>query len=112
MFLHVDPEAAARTEFGGTIAHGFLTLSLLAPLRTSTRRPQIPGLRNGLNYGLDRVRLIAPVRSGSRLRARFTILGIEQRSPGRWLETMDVVVEIAGEPKPALSARWLTMYLL
>ena len=68
MFLHVDPEKAAQTEFGGTIAHGFLLLSLLAPLRAETPRPSLPGLRVGLNYGFERVRFISPVHSGSRIR--------------------------------------------
>jgi acyl dehydratase len=112
MFLHVDPEAAAHTEFGGTIAHGFLILSLLAPLRGETARPRLPGLRVGLNYGFERIRFVAPVRSGRRIRAHFTIASIVERGPGQLLEDMEVRVEIEGEPRPALVARWLTMYLL
>jgi acyl dehydratase len=112
MALHVDPEAAARTEFGGTIAHGFLILSLLAPMRGEAARPTLPGLRVGLNYGFERIRFIAPVRSGRRIRAHFTITSITERAPGQLLEEMDVRVEIEGEAKPALAARWLTMYLL
>lgn len=112
MFLHVDPVAAAQTEFGGTIAHGFLLLSLLAPLRAGLPRPPFPGLRLGLNYGFDRIRMISPVRAGKRIRARFDIVSVEERSPGRLVETMDVTLEIEGEDKPALVARWLTMYLV
>jgi acyl dehydratase len=111
MYLHVDPVAAAQTEFGGTIAHGFLLLSLLAPLRSETPRPKVPGFRTGLNYGFDRIRIMAPVRSGKRIRAAFEILGFEERGTGRFLETMDATIAIEGEDKPALIARWLSMYL-
>lgn len=112
MFLHVDREKAAQTEFGGTIAHGFLLLSLFAPLRTETPRPAIPGLRMGLNYGFDKVRFVNPVRSGRRVRARFTIEALDEVSPGRLREAMNAVLEIEGEDKPAVVATWLTMYLL
>jgi acyl dehydratase len=111
MYLHVDPVAAAKTEFGGTIAHGFLLLSLLAPLRSGTARPPFPGLRNGLNYGFERIRFVAPVRSGKRIAARFDIVGFEERGSGRFVETMDAIVAIEGEERPALTARWLSMYL-
>lgn len=112
MFLHVDPERAAQTEFGGTIAHGFLLLSLLAPLRTETPRPTLPGMRVGLNYGFERIRFINPVRSGSRIRAVFTIDKLEEVSPGRFREDMGVVLEIEGAERPAVVASWLTMYLV
>lgn len=112
MFIHVDREKAAQTEFGGTIAHGFLLLSLFAPLRTETPRPAIPGLRMGLNYGFDKVRFVNPVRSGRRVRARFTIEALDEVSPGRLREAMNAVLEIEGEDKPAVVATWLTMYLL
>ena len=111
-FMHVDPDKAGQTEFGGTIAHGFLVLSLLAPLREATSRPGLPGLRVGLNYGLDRVRFISPVRSGSRVRATFTVAAITEEAPGKFREEMDVVLEVEGGERPALAARWLTMYLL
>lgn len=112
MFLHVDPEKAAETEFGGTIAHGFLILSLLAPLRSGTPRPAMPGLRVGLNYGFERIRFINPVRSGSRIRAVFTIAAIDEVGPGRFREDMAVTIEIEGQERPAVVANWLTMYLL
>ena len=111
-FLHVDPEMAAQTEFGGTIAHGFLVLSLLAPLRSGIPRPSFPGLRVGVNYGLERVRWVQPVRSGSLIRATFNIAAIIETAPGRYRGEMDVVVEAEGLDRPALAARWLTMYIL
>ena len=111
-FMHVDPEAAAQTEFGGTIAHGFLVLSLLAPLRSETPRPRIPGLRVGVNYGFERVRWVQPVRSGSRIRATFRVEAITETDPGRYREELDVVVEVEGLARPAVAARWLTMYML
>lgn len=111
-FLHVDPEKAAATEFGGTIAHGFLTLSLLAPLRSETPRPSLPGLRVGVNYGIDRLRFIGPVSSGSRIRAIFTIEAIDEVSPGRFRETMGVTVEVEGRERPAIVANWLSMLIL
>ncbi|MFA7602622.1 MAG: MaoC family dehydratase [Novosphingobium sp.] len=112
MFLHVDPEKAAQTEFGGTIAHGFLLLSLLAPLRGETPRPRLPGMRTGVNYGFDKVRFISPVRSGSRIRAHFTVTELRRDGPRQVREAMDVTLEVEGVERPAVVARWLTMYLL
>jgi acyl dehydratase len=112
MFLHVDPVKAAGTEFGGTIAHGFLLLSLLAPLRSETPRPRLPGMRTGLNYGFDKVRFISPVRSGSRIRARFNVTELRRDGPGQVREAIDVTLEVEGIERPAVVARWLTMYLL
>jgi acyl dehydratase len=112
MFLHVDEEKAAQTAFGGTIAHGFLLLSLLAPLRAETPRPALPGMRTGLNYGFDKIRFITPVRSGRRIRARFTVSELRLDGPGQVREAMDVMLEVEGADRPAVVARWLTMYLL
>jgi acyl dehydratase len=112
MFLHVDPVKAAETEFGGTIAHGFLLLSLFAPLRSETPRPGLPGMRTGLNYGFDKIRFISPVRSGSRIRAHFQIAELRRDGPGQVREAMDVTLEVEGVDRPAVVARWLTMYLL
>ncbi len=111
-FIHVDPGKAAQTQFGGTIAHGFLLLSLFAPLRTETPRPSLPGMRVGVNYGFEKVRFISPVRSGSRVRARFTIAELRFDGPGQIREEMEVTLEIEGAERPAVVARWLTMYLL
>jgi acyl dehydratase len=107
-FIHVDPVQAAATPFGGTVAHGFLTLSMLSPMAYSAL-PRIEGIAMGVNYGFDRVRFLHPVRAGSRVRARFTLMAVTQRSPREWQLTYDVSVEIEGQHKPALAATWLTM---
>jgi acyl dehydratase len=107
-FIHVDPEAAMRTPFGGTIAHGFLSLSLLS--RMGGEAMLIPeGLKMAVNYGLDRVRFLAPVRSGKRVRGRFTLDSVEEKAPGQWLLRHTVTVEIEHEEKPALTAVWLAL---
>ena len=107
-FIHVDPDAAAQTPFGGTIAHGFLTLSLLS--RMASESILIPETTKMIvNYGLDRVRFLAPVRSGKRVRGRFTLEGLEDKAPGQILLRHVVTVDIEGEDKPALSAVWLTL---
>ena len=110
-FIHVDPEAAAQTPFGGTIAHGFLSLALLS--RMAAEATLVPdGLKMALNYGFDRIRFLAPVRSGKRVRGRFTLDSIEAKAPGQWLMRHSVTVEIESETKPALSAQWLgLMYI-
>ena len=105
-FIHVDPAAAAQTPFGGTIAHGFLSLSLLS--RMAAEAMLVPdGLKMAVNYGLDRARFLAPVRSGKRVRGRFVLDSIEEKAPGQWLMRHNVTVEIEGEDKPALTALWL-----
>ena len=105
-FIHTDPAAAAQTPFGGTIAHGFLTLSLLSGMAPEAML--VPeNIKMALNYGLDRVRFLAPVRSGRRVRGRFKLDSAEERAPGQWLLRHEVTVEIEGEEKPALTALWL-----
>ena len=105
-FIHIDPAAAAQTPFGGTIAHGFLSLSLLS--RMAADAMQVPDTtKMAVNYGLDRVRFIAPVRAGKRVRGHFTLAAIVDKAPGQYLFHHDVTVEIEGETKPALTARWL-----
>jgi acyl dehydratase len=107
-FIHVDAAAAAKTPFGGTIAHGFLSLSLLS--RLGAEAMLIPqGTKLALNYGLERVRFLAPVRSGKRVRGHFVLDSLEEKSAGQLLMRHDVTVEIEDEPKPALSAIWLTL---
>ncbi len=107
-FIHVDPEAAARTPFGGTVAHGFLTLSLLS--RMAADAMLRPGtIRMGVNYGFEKVRFIAPVRSGKRVRGRFTLVSVEEKRPGQWQFLHHVTVEIEAEEKPALTADWIGM---
>lgn len=107
-FIHVDPVAASQTPFGGTIAHGFLTLSLLAMLRPPGAI-ELQGAKMGVNYGSDKVRFLQPVRSGSRVRARHKLLAIDDKGAGRWLITNEITIEIEGEEKPALIAHWLGM---
>jgi acyl dehydratase len=105
-FIHTDPEAAARTPFGGTIGHGFLTLSMLS--RMAAEAMLVPdSIKMAVNYGLDRVRFIAPVRSGKRIRGRFRLDSVDEKAPGQLLLRHTVTVEIEGEEKPALTAEWL-----
>ena len=107
-FIHVDPEGAAQTPFGGPIAHGFLSLSLLS--RMGAEAMLLPqSMKIAINYGLDRVRFLAPVRSGKRVRGRFTLDLVEEKAPGQVLLKHLVSVEIEGEEKPALSAVWLAL---
>lgn len=108
-YIHVDAERAAQTPFGGTIAHGFLTLSLLSSLSSRGGGLKFENTVMGINYGLDRVRFVNPVRSGQRVRARFTLASAQEKSPGRYLMCYAVTVEIDGEEKPALVADWLGM---
>lgn len=104
-WIHVDPAQAARGPFGATVAHGFLTLSLLPPFFASGM--QVDGIRMGINYGLNRVRFPAPVRVGSRLRGRFKLLAYEPLEGGAQL-TVEVTVEIEGGDKPACVAESLS----
>jgi acyl dehydratase len=109
-FIHVDPAAATHTPFGGTIAHGFLTLSLLS--RMAAEAMLVPdSLKMIVNYGLERVRFLAPVRTGKRIRGRFLLDSVEDKAPGRILMRHAVTVEIEDEAKPALTALWLTLLL-
>ena len=105
-FIHIDPEAAAKTPFGGTVAHGFLTLSLLSRMAADAM-PRPEGVKMGVNYGFERVRFMAPARSGKRVRGRFTLVRCEEKRPGQWQFVHNVTVEIEGEDKPALTAEWL-----
>ena len=107
-FIHVDAEKAAATPFGGTIAHGFLTLSLLAKmLEGNGVMPENTVM--GLNYGFDKVRFLAPVKSGKRVRAHVEVKNVDQKDDNRFLITNSVSVEIEGEETPALVADWLSM---
>jgi len=111
-FIHIDPVRAAATPFGGTIAHGFLTLSLLTQLNETTPRPPIAGLKMGINYGFERVRFVHPVRAGSRIRGAFTLASVEEKRPGQYQQQTDVAVEIEGIDKPALTAVWIGQFLV
>lgn len=107
-FIHVDPEAAKGTPFGTTVAHGFLTLSMLSRLARGTLLV-LEGVKMGVNYGFEKVRFMAPVKSGKRIRGRFTLMSADERTPGQWQFKYAVKVEIEGEEKPALVAEWLSM---
>jgi acyl dehydratase len=110
-FIHVDPERAGATAFGGTVAHGFLTLSLLSAMAYSAL-PRIEGAAHGVNYGFDRVRFLHPVRSGRKVRGHFTLAAATPRSEREWQLSYEVSVEIEGIQKPALAAVWLTMQVM
>ena len=108
-FIHVDPVRAAQTPFGGTIAHGFLSLSLMPMLATKTDAPKIAGAKMGVNYGGNKVRFMQPVRSGSRVRGRCKLLKFVERKPGVWEQVQEYTLEIEGEAKPALIAEWIAL---
>jgi acyl dehydratase len=110
-FIHVNPELAAQTPFGTTIAHGYLTLSLCSAMAYGVM-PGIVGTKMGVNYGLNKVRFMAPVKSGKRVRGRFQMADATQRPDGAWQTTVNVSVEIEGETKPALAAEWITLQYL
>lgn len=105
-FIHVDPERAKETAFGTTIAHGFLTMSLLSIMSYEVM-PVIAGTTMGVNYGFDKLRFISPVRSGKRVRGRFVLAEARLRKPGELQSRTNVTVEIEGEDRPALVAEWL-----
>ena len=108
-FIHVDPQrAAAETPFGGTIAHGFLTLSLISQLCAQFAVP-LAGAVMAINYGFDRVRFLSPVKTGSRIRARSQLMDVNVRGSGQVLSRSRVTVEIEDETKAALIADWLIM---
>ncbi|MFB2550300.1 MaoC family dehydratase [Ensifer soli] len=108
-FIHTDPaRAAAETSFGGTIAHGFLSLSLLSAMNYNCL-PRVREQTMGINYGFDKVRFMTPVKSGARVRGRFTMAQARFRGGGMLMVTYDVTVEIENERKPALTATWLTI---
>jgi acyl dehydratase len=111
-FIHVDPErAAAETPFGGTIAHGFLSLALLSAMTYETL-PTLEGAGMGINYGFDKLRFIAPVKSGARIRARFFLADVNAR-PSGWVQiTYNVTIDIENSTKPAITAKWLTLAVI
>ena len=107
-FIHIDPERAKKeTPFGTTIAHGFLTLSMLSAMAYDAL-PDIAGRTMGMNYGFDKIRFISPVAAGSKIRGRFKLAGVA-RKPGQAVVRYAVTVEVEGQDKPALAAEWLTI---
>ena len=111
-FIHIDEEKAKLTPFGGTIAHGFLTLSLIPMLGQKTEAPKIEGIKMGVNYGGNKVRFLAPVRSGKRVRSHVKLLELDEKRPGQWQQTNEITIEIEGEEKPALIAEWITQFFI
>ena len=111
-FIHIDEEKAKLTPFGGTIAHGFLTLSLFPLLMAKSDCPRPEGVKMGVNYGGNKVRFLAPVRSGKRVRGHFKLLELEEKRPGQWQQTLEFSVEIEGEDKPALIAEWISQFFV
>lgn len=111
-FIHVNEEMAKMTPFGGTIAHGFLTLSLFPVLMAKSDCPRVEGVKMGVNYGGNKVRFLAPVRSGKRVRGHFKLLELEEKRPGQWQQTLEFSVEIEGEDKPALMAEWISQFFV
>jgi acyl dehydratase len=109
-YIHVDPAKAKATPFGGTIAHGFLSLSLLSAMAYAVV-PAIEGETTTVNYGFGSIRFLAPVPSGRRIRGRFTLKSATEKRKGQWLLIFDVTIEIEGESRPAIVAEWLTMSL-
>jgi acyl dehydratase len=110
-FIHVDPERAKATPFGGTIAHGFLLLSLLSQM-AYTALPQIENTAMAVNYGLNRLRFLTPVKAGQHVRSRFVLNDVANKASDQILLTYGVTVEIEGGPKPALVAEWLTLIMV
>ena len=111
-FIHLDEEKAKLTPFGGTIAHGFLTLSLIPMLGASTDGPKIAGVKMGVNYGGNKVRFLSPVRAGKRIRSHVKLLELEEKRPGQWQQINEVTIEIEGEEKPALIAEWISQFFV
>jgi acyl dehydratase len=104
-FIHVNPEMAKATPFGGTIAHGFLTLSLLSAMSASAVAPL--EVMMSVNYGFNKLRFLTPVKSGKRIRGHFKLLELAEKRPGQWQQTVEATVEIEGEDKPCLIAEWI-----
>lgn len=109
-FIHVDPEKAKASPFGQTIAHGFLTLSMLAAFMESA--VEKPAVKMSVNYGFDKVRFLSPVKSGKRVRGHFRLLELAEKRPGQWQQKVEVSVEIEGEDKPALLAEWIFQHFV
>ncbi len=111
-FIHIDEEKARHTPFGGTIAHGFLTLSLIPALGATVDGPKVGGVKMAVNYGGNKTRFIAPVRSGKRVRSHIKLLEMIEKRPGQWQQTNEIEIEIEGEPKPALICEWITQFFV
>ncbi len=111
-FIHIDEAAAKMTPFGGTIAHGFLTLSMIPYLSANSDIPKIDGVKMGVNYGGNKTRFISPVRSGKRIRGHWKLAEMIEKKPGQWQQTAEITIEIEGEDKPALICEWITQFFV
>ena len=111
-FIHIDEEKAKLTPFGGTIAHGFLTLSLIPVLSAMTEGARVTDVKMGVNYGGNKTRFISPVRAGKRVRAHVKLLDLVEKRPGQWQQTNEYTIEIEGEDKPALIAEWVMQFFV
>ena len=111
-FIHVNEEAAKMTPFGGTIAHGFMTLSMIPALGASSDMPRLDGIKMAVNYGGNKTRFIAPVRSGKRIRGHWKLTEMVEKRPGQWQQTCEITIEIEGEDKPALICEWMTLFFV
>ena len=105
-YIHLDTDR--MVPHGGTMAHGFLTLSMLSAMSYDVQ-PDVPGLTQSLNYGFDRIRFVSPVRAGHRIRGRFSVAEVTEK-PGRYDVVWDVAVEIEGADKPAIVAKWINVF--
>jgi acyl dehydratase len=111
-FIHVNEAMAKMTPFGGTIAHGFLTLSLMPVMFEKSDLPSLANVKMAINYGGNKTRFLTPVKSGKRVRGHFKLLEMAEKKPGQWQQTIELSVEIEGDDKPALVAEWITMIFI
>lgn len=111
-FIHIDEEKAKLTPFGGTIAHGFLTLSMIPYLSANSDIPRVENVKMGVNYGGNKTRFISPVRAGKRIRGHWKLVEMIEKRPGQWQQTAEITIEIEGEDKPALICEWITQFFV
>ncbi len=111
-FIHVNEEMAKMTPFGGTIAHGFLTLSMIPYLSANSDLPKVDGIKMAVNYGGNKTRFISPVRSGKRIRGHWKLTEMTEKRPGQWQQACEITIEIEGADKPALICEWITQYFV
>ena len=111
-FIHIDEEKAKQTPFGGTIAHGFLTLSMIPYLSANSDMPRPEGVKMGVNYGGNKTRFVSPVRAGKRIRGHWKLIEMIEKNPGQWQQTSEITIEIEGEDKPALVCEWVMQFFV
>ena len=111
-FIHIDEEKAKHTPFGGTIAHGFLTLSMIPYLSANSDMPRPEGVKMGVNYGGNKTRFVSPVRAGKRIRGHWKLVEMIEKNPGQWQQTSEITIEIEGEDKPALVCEWVMQFFV